>query len=160
MNIKNALAEIDKISTSMQVMGRLNLNLYDLRSVIQALAEPERKEPCAIFGNSKEDIYTLKDGEPINHIKGDFSDPIVGGHVEGCDHEWIWSNNMGLYFCNKCNRTTYLGKNVSYSAESSKPHDSTKDPIREVYEKYKFCSIDYIQAQEMWAAIKKHCEEK
>ena len=27
-----------------------------------------------------------------------------------CKHIWIWSNRMGMYYCEKCNGWSYLGK--------------------------------------------------
>jgi hypothetical protein len=30
---------------------------------------------------------------------------------KGCKHNWIWRNNMGLYYCENCNEYSYLGRN-------------------------------------------------
>lgn len=45
--------------------------------------------------------------------------------LPSCEHDWAWSNKMGFYFCKNCNVASYLGKQVSNSAENAKPTPSS-----------------------------------
>lgn len=34
--------------------------------------------------------------------------------TEKSKHDWVWSNKEGMYYCNRCNYSSYLAGDVSY----------------------------------------------
>lgn len=45
-----------------------------------------------------------------------------------CEHDWVWSNNSGKYFCSKCNDWSYLGNHNNFQVTSeSSPKSQPKE---------------------------------
>ena len=46
-----------------------------------------------------------------------------------CNHDWAWSNNMGMYFCTKCSAQSYVGKEFAHGASDAVEATSGKKDI-------------------------------
>lgn len=156
MNIRRAIEEINKLKTTFYSITCPPINPYDLEIIINSLAEPIKEECLQCKYPNQKGLHTCDKETYATRMARLQANAVrdIKEDIKECDHEWRVSSVVpSVIKCTKC------GINMTIHHQNL----IKEDPIRKVYEKYRYrpiASLNFMEILEIKEVLEKYCEGK